>query len=339
MEEKNVVKIDNDPDSVDLSKVGKKVKKNPWIISTVVLAIVAIVLLVVNFSSGGITGAFSGVQMSGDDAGEKLVEFLNTRTGGGVEYQGFEDLGNLYQVNVEYENQQLPVYITKDGEYFVQGAIPMEGQPLIPPEDGQQPTQQQQPPPQNAPKSDKPKVELFIWSYCPYGVQAQGPLVDVASLLGDNADFEAVLYYDGHGAYETQQNKIQACIQKVDEDKYWQYAAGFVEDIYSKCGPSRDIECDKTESVKLMKSLGIDDSEVMSCVDDEGEDLIAEHSARAREYGVTGSPSLVINGVKVNTARNAEAFKTAVCGAFNSAPSDCSTVLDSGSAAPAAGNC
>ena len=135
-----------------------------------------------------------------------------------------------------------------------------------------------------------------------------------------------------------QYHKIQACIQEIDKDKYWAYATGFVQDIYPKVSTSRDIDEDLSESVKLMKSLGIDDSAVMSCVEERGADLIAEHATRAQGYGVTGSPSIVINGVKVNAARNADAFKTAICGAFNTAPSECSTALNADNAA-AAGNC
>jgi len=284
------------------------------------------------FTGKGISGnVITGSTIGGEDAGQTIVEYLNSRTGGGVEYISHEDIGNLYEVTVSYQGQDVPVFVTKDGEYFVQGAVPISDTPSTP-------NQNQDQQPQEVVKSDKPKVELFIWSYCPYGVQAQGPSAEVANLLGGTTDFEAVLYYDGHGAYETQQNKIQACIQEVAGNKYWDYATGFVKDIYPLCGASRDVECDKTESVNLMKSLGIDDSEVMSCVDERGEELIAEHSNRAKEYGVTGSPSLVINGVKVNTARNAEAFKTAVCDAFNNAPEECSTVLDS-SSETAAGNC
>mgnify|MGYP000725223468 CR=1 FL=1 len=236
-------------------------------------------------------------------------------TGGGVEYVSYEDKGNLYKITVAFEGRDISMFITKDAKYFVQRAIPIE-----------------------VPKSDKPKVELFIWSYCPSGVQAQGILADVVSLLEKNVDFEAALYYGGHGEYEIQQNKIQACIQEIAKDKYWEYASDFVKNIYPKCGSSRDIKCDKTESIKLMKSLGIDYSKVMSCVKDRGEDLLSEYSSRAKEYGVTGSPTLIINGVKANTARTAEAFKNAVCEAFNTPPSECSTSLNS-SAASSSGNC
>jgi hypothetical protein len=323
----NGIRIDNNPDkTVDVDRI-KKSFKNPWAIVSAVLAVALIVLLVINLG-GGLTGN----TILGEDASNNLVDYLNGRTGGGVEFVSYEDFGsNIYQVTVKYEGQDIPVYISKDGEYFIQGAVPITGEAI-----SDNPAQQQDS--EEVPKSDRPLVELFIWSYCPYGVQAQGPLVEVAKLLGGSADFEGVLYYDGHGEYETQQNKIQACIQEVSKDKYWDYAAGFVEDIYPKCGSSRDVECDKTESVNLMKSLGIDDQAVMSCVEERGEELISEHSGRASAYGVTGSPSLVINGVKVNTARNAEAFKTAVCGAFNEAPEQCNEELDS-SSATASGNC
>jgi glutaredoxin len=150
---------------------------------------------------------------------------------------------------------------------------------------------------------------LFIWSYCPFGVQAQGPVAEVASLLKNSADFVSILYYDGHGDYETQQNKIQECIQKLDEDKYWAYASKFVSEIYPNCGASQDISCNEKQSSALMKSLGIDSTAVMDCVNSEGESLISKASSYAQQFGVTGSPTILINGVKVSVARNAESIK------------------------------
>ncbi len=307
--------------------VSKK-EKNPWVMYTVIIAIIALVLAYFAFGQSGVTGNIIGK----DAAGEKLVTYLNSRTGGGVELVSSEQEGSLYKVMVAYQGDEIPVYITTDGKFFVQGVVPItsEGGSTTDSTTNTQGTK--------VPTSEKPKVELFIWGYCPYGVQAQGPLADVAKLLGEDADFEAVLYYDGHGDYETQQNKIQACIQEEEPDKYWDYAEGFVEEVYPECSTTRTVDCDEEESIKLMKSLGISPSKIMKCVEERGEELIAEHSRRAKEYGVTGSPSLVINGVKVNTARTAEAYKTAVCEAFNEAPSDCSETLDSSSEA-VSGNC
>ena len=309
-----------------------------------VAAVGVLFVAAVLYSSGAFTGMVVGNQLTSEQAGSQVVDFLDTYDtyifGGQVQVSldSVEEESGLYKISLSIENESYPYpfYATKDGEYviFPNGILNIdETKAEIAAAESQVPQTGE------VPTSDRPKVELFIWGYCPYGVQAQGPLADVASLLGEDADFEAVLYYDGHGPFETQQNKIQACIQEIDPDKYWQYASGFVSDIYPVCSSSRDVGCDRNESVKLMQSLGIDDSEVMSCVEDRGEDLISEYSARAGVYGVTGSPTLVINGVKVSPARNAEAFKAAVCSAFNTPPTECDETLSAQSASTASATC
>lgn len=307
----------------EIKKEEKKVEKffhkkeNVWMSISIILAVILIVSLGFNFS---------GKSISKDAAGKKAVEFIKTSFGADVStFENVTDLGKIYLMNVPYQGQDIPIYVTKDGKYFISSAIEMNAVASV-----SKPTE--------VPKTDKPKVELYIWGYCPYGVAAQGPLAEVASLLKSSADFEAVLYYAGHGDYEAQQNKIQACIQKLAEDKYWKYADGFVKTIYPKCGASRDIACDKNESIALMKSLGIDSAKVMGCVDSDGVSLTEAYSNRAENNGVTGSPTLIINGVAVNVGRTAEAYKTAVCNAFNNAPAECSDTLSSDTSA-AQGNC
>jgi len=296
-------------------KVAKffKNKTNVWMTVSVVLAIVVIVMLLVLVSGS----------MSKTKAANTLVSYLNEKTGGGVALIAVSSMGSIYEVNVSYQGQEIPVYITKDGKYFLAGAeeIISAGDNSI--------TGQAVDTPANVPKSDKPVTELFIWSYCPYGVTALSPFAEVAKLLGDSAEFKVVLYYDGHGPFETQENKIQACIQKYDKARYWDYAISFVNNIYPKCSASRTEDCDKTEAVALMKTLGIDSTKIMSCVSTEGDSLIAQDAARAQQLGVTGSPSFVIGDVIVNTGRDAESYKTAVCNAFNNAPDSCSEVLSS----------
>ncbi len=327
--EKNNEKDKKENISNKKNNITEKIRENPWVVSTFVLGILTLILVVSNFS-GNITGNITGNVISSEEIGDTLLNFYESNGIQGLSLVSVEEVSGLYQVNFEYQGAIVPLYVTKDGELV--GSLSPMGK-----DDTEDSGTAQEA--QDVPKSDKPVVELFIWSYCPYGVQAQGPLAEVVSLLKDKADFKVNLYHDGHGAYETQQNKIQACIQKLDSNKYWDYATGFVEDIYSKCGSSRDIDCDKTESIKLMDSLGIDSSAVMTCVEsDEGEILIQNHSQRAQEFGVTGSPTLMINEVVVSSSRTAEAYKQAICDAFIDAPSECSNTLDS-STATTSGNC
>lgn len=304
-----------------VSNVISKLSSNYWMVATIILALVLILSLTVNMAP------------SETKIGEQTVAFLNNQTGGGVSLVSVDNNKTFYTVVVSYQGQQIPVYISSDGKNLFQGLMPMVKATTKPSTNTNTNTQTT-----TIPKSDKPTVELYVWGYCPYGVQAQGPLAQVANLLGKTATFTVVPYHDGHGAFETQQNKIQLCIEQLASDKYWNYAAGFVKTIYPKCSSTRDIACDKTESVALMKSLGIDSTAVMSCVDQKGTALFDAAKQKASVNKVQGSPTLIINGVIANVARTADAYKTAVCSAYNTAPAECSQKLDS-TAAAAAGNC
>lgn len=305
----------------DYKKILKKCKEKYWAISTITLAILLVFVL--------ITGTTSSTTIGKTEAGQKVLEFANNQ-GANAELISTTDSGQLYEVILSINGNEVPVYITKDGENLIPSLIPM----ALAPEQNtpQQPTQTE------IPKSDKPEVELYIWSYCPYGVAAQGPLAQVSSILRNSANIKTIMYHDGHGEYETQQNKIQACMQELGEEKYWDYAEKFVEIIYPKCSASRDVTCNLEESTNLMNSLGMDSSKILECVDDQGAALIQRDSEKAKAIGVTGSPTLIINGVKADVARTEEAFKTAICSAFNEMPDECSETLDSTQVA-AQGSC
>ncbi|MFH1452011.1 MAG: thioredoxin domain-containing protein [archaeon] len=310
----------------------KKHMSHPfWAVSTIVLVVIVIIILT--------TGSSASI-ISEEEAGQRVLDFALSQ-GAEAELVEVAVEGDFYSVVLSIidqtgAKQDVPILVTKDGENLIPQLIPLTALATAPADSAS--TQQAQAQ-TDIPKSDKPEVELYVWAYCPYGVQAQGPLSEVANLLKDSADFKIVPYYDGHGAYETQQNRIQSCIQKLEADKYWDYASSFVADIYPKCSSARTEECDLTESTNLMKSLGIDSDAVLACVESDGEDLNAAASQQAQTNGVTGSPTIIINGVKANVARTSEAIKTAVCSAFNEAPEECSTVLASTSGTTPTGNC
>ncbi len=307
------------------AKKNNSFKVNFWMIATIVLA-VALLLFVA-------MGSFT--TMSKKTASQKVISLANM-SGLELTVLSVEDLGNFYGINYSIQNQSGVLDISKDGKYIGQLSAYPKSSASSASASSSSPSSAQQ---ATVPKSDKPQVELYIWGYCPYGVQAQGPMAQVATLLkSSGATFEVVPYYDGHGAFETQEDKIELCIQKLYNDKYWSYAAGFVNNIYPVCSASRTVDCDTNQSAKLMKSLGIDSAKVMSCVSTNGDALFTAAATRAQQNNVQGSPTIIINGVTVNVARTADAIKSAVCGAFNNAPSTCSTALNS-TAAAASGNC
>jgi hypothetical protein len=295
-----------------------------------VLLIAAIVIAIIGFTSKGNSEAL----ISEQEASNKVLGLLE-KQGVSAKVAKIETDAGLYKLTLEVQGQQLPLYVSKDGKYIIENPIPIktleEYLNSTKTEDNLAPKELE--------KTEKPEVELYIWSYCPYGVQAQEPLAEVANLFGETANFKAILYHDGHGAYETQQNKIQACIQKYDENNYWDYASEFVKTIYPVCGANKDIACDLEKSTALMNTLKIDSKAILECVETEGQTLIDIDRAKAASLGVTGSPTLVVNGTILNNvSRNADSFKTAVCDAFLSAPETCGVELDASQTA-AAGNC
>ena len=95
-----------------------------WKLLTFLFAIAFVIVLVLYVRGGN----FSSV--SEENAGKKLVDFLNVQTGGGVTYISSKDLGMVYEITVSFEGQNVPVYVTKDGAYFIQSLVPLDGSEL-----------------------------------------------------------------------------------------------------------------------------------------------------------------------------------------------------------------
>ena len=55
-------------------KPTERVRKNPWILSTLVLALVVLILVIANF-----TGVLTGKSVSKDEIGEQALNFFNTQ--------------------------------------------------------------------------------------------------------------------------------------------------------------------------------------------------------------------------------------------------------------------
>lgn len=347
VEDKTQISIDNNPDrKFKPAEFKKTVKKNPWVMATIVLGIIVLILLVLMLR-GGITGnIITGRAIGGQDAGDKLIDYLNSRTGGGVEYISHEDIGNLYEVLISYQGQELPVYITKDGSYFVQGAVPLD-EPVFNNDPNQQPSAE-------IPKSDKPEVELFIMSFCPFGTQAEKGILPVVGLLDDKIDFKLrTVHYILHGEKEDIENKRELCIREEQgQDKLNKYLVCIL-DSENPQEPADVTVCEKDS--------GIDSAKLQTCMDINADSYFESDSQLSEVYGVRGSPTLIINGARVvdpssysrdpnsctksdseegkcviaSIGRSPSSYLEGICSAFNTAPEECSEKLSS--ATPSAG--
>ncbi len=108
--------------------------KNPWMVSTMIIGIIAlaaIVLLMVNYIGGD---SFSYCTTSENPAssnqvakqiGQNLVNTLNTQLNSTVKLYNVSEFSGIYQIEILYQNQTIPLYSTTDGKYLIQYISPI----------------------------------------------------------------------------------------------------------------------------------------------------------------------------------------------------------------------
>lgn len=313
----------------------KKISKNSWTIATAVLAIALIATLIIG------TGANSCgyTIITPEVAGEKVMAFA-TSQGVSSELIEVNEADSLYEVVLEIEGQEVPVYVTKDGKTLVPQPVPLDTQEKAATTQTQT---QQAPAAEVSTKLEKPVVEAFIMSHCPYGTQIQKGLLPVVGLLEDKIDFEfKFVYYAMHPSYgEVEEQLNQYCIQKDQNDKYLDYLQCFLE---------------AGDGVGCITETGIDTTALESCatetdakynvmanLEDKSSWLSGQfpkfdiHKSDNEKYGVAGSPTLVINGEVVQSGRDSNSLLKAICSGFENQPAECENVFEAVSPTPGFG--
>lgn len=307
-----------------------------------VIALILAVALIVSV----LTKGFSGTSTSGvseDQLKTKTVEYLGKiLPGQTVSVDSIQDEGALYSMKLNVAGQPFNSYATKDGKLLFPSAIDMTADPGTPA--AATPAQ-----PENIPKTDKPQVELFIMSHCPYGTQAEKGILPAVRALGDKVDFKIrFVYYAMHGEKEVKEQLTQYCIQKDQPAKYLSYLACFLNDSAGQGSATAGDACiaslniDKT-ALESCKTAADKEFNVMKNLNDQSTwlsgrfPLFDTDKALNEKYGVGGSPTLVINGVDSSAGRDSVSYLKAICGAFNNEPSECQTQLSAVSPGPGFG--
>jgi len=109
-ETREVKEVKNDVVTFKKPEFVKSIKKNPWIAITIILALVLAYLI---FFKGAMTGG----TISANEAGVKLVSFYEENGAEGISVDSVETISGVYQVNILYQGELIPIYITKDGKY------------------------------------------------------------------------------------------------------------------------------------------------------------------------------------------------------------------------------
>jgi len=103
---------ESDTIKIKVPPITKKIRDNPWILATVVLAILVVVLFITR-NGGGMPG---GKSISQQDAADNLLNFLNQDAPGQFTVENVSTEYGMYKVNVNYQGRVVPLYVTKDGK-------------------------------------------------------------------------------------------------------------------------------------------------------------------------------------------------------------------------------
>ena len=282
--------------------------------------------------------------MKPEAARQKAEEFINKNFIKG-DAKATVDLpvieNGLYKFNVNIPGGETPIesYMALNGSKIFPQAIAME-EPAQAAADNAN-NNQESAPTADLPKSEKPKVEVFVMSYCPYSTQMEKGILPVAEALGNKIDFEIkFVNYAMHGEKEVKEQTAQYCIKKEQKDKFNPYLKCFL-----KAG----------DQASCLKSEKIDQSKLNSCITSADKQYKITQNfndkstwkgdfpqfninkAENDKYGVQGSPTLVVNGKQAESNRDSASLLKTICSAFRKAPSECSKQLSAAAPAPGFG--
>lgn len=313
----------------------------------IILAIVIILFVVGIF----LTKNSRGKNISPAEAKTKAETFIKSSLlsdGTKFTLSDAKDAGNgLYEIDVSLDGSAEPIksYMTKDGKMFIPSAMDIEkitAETAAKKAGTDAGTNPASAPVTEAPKSDKPKVEVFVMSYCPFGTQIEKGIIPVAQALGKKIDFSIkFVNYAMHGDKELKENMFQYCIGKEQNDKMLAYVDCFVKSAsgdQAGCAAKTKVDTKKAAACVAATDKQFKIMETFN----KGESAwggqfppFAVQDADNKKYNVGGSPTLIINGKEISANRDAASLAKVICGAFNKAPAECDKKFDA--AAPSSG--
>lgn len=275
-----------------------------------------------------------------EEARSKTKTFIEenlVQPGTEIEIKEASEEKGLYKITVLLGEQEIESYMTKDGKQFFPqvmdiAEIEEQTEAMV---EGEQATQKE------IPKQEKPAVEAFIMTYCPYGTQVQKGLLPVVDLLKDKIDFDfKFVDYAMHDKEEIDENLVQYCMNEADQGKYHQYLNCFLVDGNSE---------------SCLASSGFNKAQIDQCVNavDNEHQITAKYNDKEnwggqfppfdvqkednQKYSVKGSPTLIVNGTEALSSRDPQSLLTTICESFEEAPVECQQELSSATPAPGFG--
>ncbi len=252
--------------------------------------------------------------------------------------------GGLYKVSLNLSGKTIESYITKDGKtFFPQGMdIDKINSENKNDSSSQKSNQNSQRKKTVNTKKDTPLVELFVMSYCPYGTQMEKAILPAVKALGDNIDFDLQFVdYLMHSKKELNENLRQHCIEKNQPTKLNVYLSCFLESGQSeKCLSETGVDSNLLESCteQIDNKYKITEKFNDKSTYQNGYPVFNVNKTANDKYGVSGSPTLVINGEVIKPSRTSNALLRTICSGFDQEPEECSEKLSTTPPSPGFGS-
>jgi hypothetical protein len=322
-----------------MSKIDfiKNINKNTIFALLAVVGIVVAAGLVYANSNPSLT-LFSGFGKSKEKIAEEAINYINENqlSSSPASLVGVSEESGLIKITIEIGGNEFDSYVSKDGKLLFPQAIEMIMEENSFANTSNQPTEEDmEKAVASIEKSDNPVLQAYVVSMCPFGIQMQRIVGEIVKTLPELSKYIQLVYMgdvssDGtkttamHGDAEATENLRQICIREEQSNKFWSYLS-----CYMKEGDDKGCE----------SSTGINSSELNACMStpSRGVAYAKKDFDLNEKYGVTGSPTLILNEKEVSEfnfgGRTAEAVKSVVCAGFKSKPDFCSITLNTDQAA------
>ncbi|MBI2632687.1 DsbA family protein [Candidatus Pacearchaeota archaeon] len=294
---------------IPIGKYIDNLRKNPWMVVSVLLAIVIVVMA---FSRGG--GNVTADVISTDDAGKQLVSFLNSQGKGDVQLVSTVQEGSLYKSTVNFQGQDIPVYTTLDGKYVIPQVIPLSGLAAQPP---QQPKENVEvnigDSPIKGSKEAKVTIVEFSDFQCPFcGKFFQETLSQIDKDYIKTGKVKLVFKDFPLDIHEKAQKAAEAarCVrEQINDPGYYR--------MHDKMFTNQE-SLSKENYKKWARELDVDGKKFDSCLDSgKFESVVKADLEYGQQLGVSGTPAFFINGKLVEGAQPYSVFKEIIDSELN----------------------
>jgi protein-disulfide isomerase len=300
----DIKKKDEEVIKIPVGGLIKSMRDNPWMPAAIVLGVVLVSVLIIS------TGGGEKVSIGEEVASGKVLDFLNSQVQGGVVLKSVEEKSGVYEIIVNYQGQDIPVYATLDGENLISDLVPLTavagaGNSIgnvepINVEIGNSPVKGQ---------DDAPVTLVEFSDYqCPFCGKFYSETYPLIIENYVNTGEVKLVFKDYPLDFHPEAQKAAEaarCAGKLlGDDIYFKF-----HDILFE----NQVDLSEENYKKWAREIGVDGASFDSCLDSgEFATAVQEDFAYGSQLGVTGTPGFFVNGQRIDGAVPYNVFEQAI---------------------------